>query len=394
MIKKIIYKLSFNRNCSTKIGLSKGLLLLVCSIFTLTTVNAYAYDSKAKYAILYDYNTSTVLYSKSPDEQMTPSSMTKLMTAYITFQHLAKGAIKLGDKFKVSEKAWRMGGSKMFVAINSEIPIDDLLKGIIVQSGNDACVVVAENLASSEENFAQLMNKTAKEIGMTHSSFKNSTGMPEPGHSMTVRDLAILASRIIRDFPQYYYYFSTKEFTYNNIRQTNRNALIFRDIGADGLKTGHTDEGGYGLVGSAKQGERRLIVVVNGLDSDKERADEAETLLNYGFRSFESKTLLNPGQTVSTAEVWMGEKTRVPLVTKDAINLVLPMVSSQKPQIEVKYQGPISAPITKGQEIATLYIKIPDQDEKIIPLYAGENIAKASLLRKFDILISYYLNMK
>ncbi|MCC7260366.1 MAG: D-alanyl-D-alanine carboxypeptidase [Alphaproteobacteria bacterium] len=335
---------------------------------------AQAFDTEAKQAILLDAATHTVLFQKNADDTMTPSSMSKLMTLHVAFDRLKQGSLKLTDEFPVSEKAWRMGGSKTFVALNSKVSVEDLLQGIIVQSGNDACVVLAEGLSGSEEVFAEQMNKDAVKLGLTGSHFVNSTGWPDPNHVMTARDLAILSEHLIEDFPEYYKYFAEREFTYNNITQQNRNPLLGSDLGVDGLKTGHTEDGGYGIAISAKRGEQRLILVVNGLESPKAREEESRKLLQYGFQNFESQTLLRAGEILDYADVWMGKDAQVPLIATKDIALSFPRSAKRDIVLKLKYNNPIPAPITEGMQIATLSIEIPDMPVMEVPLTAGKAV--------------------
>ena len=337
---------------------------------------ASAIETSAREAILLDAETGTVLMSKDPDAPMPPASMSKIMTMYVVFQHLKDGRLSLDDTLPVSEKAWRMGGSKMFVEVGNEVKVEDLIRGVIVQSGNDACVVFAEALAGTEEAFAEEMTRTAREIGMEDSHFANSTGWPDPNQWMTARDLSILAERMIEDFPEYYDYFAEMEFTYNEIRQGNRNPLLYRNIGADGLKTGHTEEAGYGLTASAKQGDRRLILVVNGLDSAQERADESARLISWGFREFENYDLVAKGETVDQAEVWLGKLDAVPLVAPRDIKVTMTRQARREMTAKLIYEGPVPAPIEEGQEIAKLEISAPDMEPMTIPLVAGQPVEK------------------
>ena len=286
--------------------------------------SALGIDTTGKYAYMIDTTTDTVLLDKNGDVPMPPASMTKLMTAYMVFDRLKSGRLSLDDKFQVSEKAWRKGGSKMFVMVNSRVSVRKLLQGIIVQSGNDACIVVAEGLAGSEEAFAEAMTRRAKEIGLTHSQFKNATGWPAEGHHMSAHDLAILAEKIIKEFPEYYPIFSEKNFTYGGIRQGNRNPLLYKDLGVDGLKTGHTEASGYGLVASAVRNGRRLILVINGLSSVNERSSESARLLEWGFRATANYALFKKGETVDHADVWLGQAPQVPLVVDQALTVTLP----------------------------------------------------------------------
>ncbi len=352
-------------------GVALGLALVVAP--------ASAMETPARQAILVDDTTGAVLFEKNAYEPMPPASMSKLMTVYLLFERLALGSIKLDDTFPVSEKAWRMGGSKMFVRVGTNVTVEDLLRGIIVQSGNDACIVVAEGLAGTEEAFAVEMNKKARELGLTGSNFVNSTGWPDPEQVMTAADLALLARRIIRDFPQYYGYFKEKNFTYNKIRQGNRNPLLYRNIGADGLKTGHTEASGYGLTASAKRGDRRLVLVVNGLESVNQRAREAERLLAWGFREFDNYALFKAGDRVDEAEVWLGDAPTVPLVASRDIVVTLARKARRAMTVKVVYDGPIAAPIAKGAEIAKLIVTAPDVEPVEVPLLAGAQIGQLGL---------------
>jgi len=353
-------------------------ILLILIPFT-----ASAFNTKAKYAALLDYDTGEVLYQKNADEKMVPSSMTKVMTAYIVFERLKSGILNLDDEFTVSEKAWKKGGSKMFLRHTERVTVEELLNGIIVQSGNDACITVAEGISSSEESFAELMNETAKRIGLTNSNFVNSTGWPDDGHYMSAKDLAVLARRIIKDFPEYYHYFAKAEYKYSNIKQANRNSLLFRDIGVDGLKTGHTDDGGYGIVISGEKDGRRVLAVVNGLDSEFNRTDEAERLLNYGFRNFTKKTLFKKGQVVDNAQVWQGKTDEVSLSVQNDIELLIPKLSSNDIQVGIEYEGPVASPIKKGDKIGSLFIQIPNMERKRYPLVASDDVKQAGSFNRF-----------
>lgn len=352
--------------------------LLYTALFLLPSFATATTDTKASFAIIYDVETKETLFGKNAHDPMKPSSMTKLMTAYIVFEHLKNGILKLDDTFTVSEDAWRKGGSKMFVGVNTLVKIEDLLRGVIIQSGNDACIVLAEGIAGSEADFATLMNKKAAELGLKDSHFKNATGWPDDGHVMSAHDLAILGARIIEDFPEYYHYYSETEFTYQNITQPNRNLLLKRNENIDGLKTGHTAEAGYGITISGKEEGRRLVVVVNGLESEKARADEAERLFRYGIRYFENQTVFEPDQTVELMEVAYGVDSHVPLITKQPITIVVPKLAKDKVKIEVNYKDEtakkIFAPLSAGTELATLTISIPDQEIKTYPLYSANDV--------------------
>jgi len=338
------------------------------------TTAAAALETAASHAFLIDFQTHAVLLDKNADELMPPASMSKLMTVYLLMDKLADGSVKLTDTFPVSEKAWRKKGSKMFVGIGDKVSVEDLLRGIIVQSGNDACIVVAEALAGSEEAFAEQMTKRAREIGLERSTFANATGWPDPNQRMTARELALLAERTIRDHSQYYEYYSEKSFTYNDIRQGNRNPLLYKDLGADGLKTGHTKESGYGLTASAERDGRRLILVFNGLKSARERSQESERLLAWGFREFNNYRLFQAGDTVAEAEVWLGDDATVPLVVAADVTVTLPRKSRPDMTVKVVYDGPVPAPIAAGTPIARLVIGAPDWADVEVPLVAARNV--------------------
>ncbi|MGE5538644.1 MAG: D-alanyl-D-alanine carboxypeptidase family protein [Gemmatimonas sp.] len=341
-------------------------------------------DTAAKEAIIVDYRTGTVLFDKNADLPVPPASITKLMTVYVVFDRLKKGEMKLTDEFPVSVAAWKKGGaasggSTMFLKVNSMVSLDDLLKGIIIQSGNDACQVVAEGIAGSEDAFADLMNAEAKKIGLTNSNFRDSSGLPDPNHWMTMRDIATLSARIIRDFPEYYHYFGDKEFTYNGIKQGNRNPLLYDTPGADGLKTGHIEASGYSVAGTVLRGNRRLIVVASGMKTMRERAAEIKKLVEWGFREYENVSVLAPGTEVEQAEVWLGTKATVPLVLDQDVTVTVPRGAARQAKVAVKYTGPIPAPIEKGQELAKLVVTIPDRDPIEMPLKAGESVDRLGL---------------
>ncbi len=361
-----------------------GLALLFAALVGgLPMSAASAMETIAREAILVDANTGTVLLEKGADTLAPPASMSKMMTAYLIFEALKEGRIKLDQTLPVTENAWRRGGaasggSTMFLKIGDQVSIEDLIRGIVIQSGNDASIVVAEGLAGSEEAFAERMTKKAKELGMTNTRFQNANGLPDPNEVTSVRDLAILAERTIEDFPEYYHYYSEREFVHNGIKQGNRNPLLYRNIGADGLKTGHTKEAGYCLTASAKQGDRRLIVVVTGLPSMQARADESERLLGYGFREFDDYVLFKGGEEVTKGEVWLGEADTVSIVpAKDAI-VTLPRKVRPDMKVTVVFDGPIPAPITKGQEVAKLVVSAPDTPPKEIPLVAANDVERLS----------------
>ena len=368
----------------------KNLIWLIVAGFAwLGASSASAFETTASEAILIDESTGTVLFEKNADAITFPSSMTKLMTVYLIFERLADGSLSLDDTLPVSEKAWRMGGSKMFVEVDTRVSIADLIRGIVVQSGNDATIVVAEGLAGSEEAFAREMSEKARELGMLSTSYRNASGWPDPEHVTTVRDLAILARATIENFPEYYGFYSETEFTFSDIEQSNRNPLLYAGIGADGLKTGHTEAAGYGLVGSAIQGDRRLIVVVNGLDSSQARASESQRILEWGFREFETYDLFAAGETVEEAEVWLGESERVPLVLDEDLELTLSRASRRDMTVRVLYEGPIPAPIAEGTPIASLIIESPEMVTVERTLLAGANVGELSFMSHLAASIGY-----
>lgn len=364
------------------------------SIVASSAFSATAIETKAEQAIVADVETGTVLLSKNAYKPMYPASMTKMMTAHILFDYLKTGKLQKTDEFPVSEHAWRMGGSKMFVKVNTYVNVDDLLKGIVVQSGNDACLVVAEGISGTEEQFAVLMNKYAEELGMKSTHFKNSTGWPDEEHVTSPYDLYLLARDTIVNYPELYQYYGIKEFTYSNIRQPNRNLLLDRGVGVDGLKTGHTEASGYGITVSGVNPEdgRRIIVVVNGLTSEKERADEAERLLIYGYRNFENKTIFSTGQEVAKADVWFGDAPKVPLLAASDIRLTAPKGDYGNIKLTVKYTGPLQAPVAKGQEVGTLSVKVGEREPQQIPLVAGADVAALSGFGRIAPALRYYMS--
>jgi len=349
-----------------------------------TKAPAGAFDTKAKHAILMNVDADLIFYEKDADTLMSPASMSKLMTLAVVFRELKAGHIKLDDQFKVSEHAWRDGGapsgsSAMFAPLNSTVSVEDLIRGVTVQSGNDACIILAEGISGSEDAFVKEMNKYAKEIGLTKSHFENSTGLPADGHVMTARELALLADYLIKNYPEYYHYFGEKEFVYGKWRFTNRNPLVFEDLGVDGLKTGFIEEAGYGLVASAVRDNQRVIMVVSGLNTKKEREEEPRKLLEWGFKSFKPYRLFDQGEKVSDALVWGGTRHYVPLVGNENIDIILPFNTSGQVTAQIVYDGPIKAPIRKGDQVATLRVTAADtKATNDIPLYAGEDVGQSN----------------
>ena len=339
---------------------------------------AAAVDTEAQQFILMDAGTGMVLAEKNPDEPMYPASMSKIMTLYIVFEHLADGRLALEDSFIVSKKAWRMKGSRTFLEVNSKVTVSELLRGVIVQSGNDASIVLAEGLAGSEAAFADLMNEKGAELDLDDSHFVNATGWPDPDHISTARDIAELSRRIVVDFPEYYPMFAEKSYTYNGIKQGNRNPLLYRYDGADGLKTGYTQASGHGLAASARRGAQRLVLVVNGFNGVDVRARESERLLDYGFRAFKTYVLFRAGQVVDTFDVWLGEADALPLVVESDIVLMMPRKSRKAMVVKIVADGPIAAPVEKGARVATLVVSAPDVETRQWPLLAGASVDSLS----------------
>ena len=345
-----------------------ALLLLAASARADTTI--------APNAILVDGTTGTVLLEKGADEPLPPASMSKLMTVQMVFERLKAGVLSMDQTFPVSHKAWKMGGSKTFVRVNTRVSIADLLRGVIVQSGNDASIVLAEGISGSEEIFAEAMTTRARELGLGSVSFRNATGWPHPEHAISVRDLARLAQILVTEYPEHYGMFAEREFTFSGIEQRNRNPLLGRVPGADGLKTGHTSASGYGLTASAERDGRRLYLVLNGLKTAGSRAREAERLIEWGFREFAAYPLLKKGETVETAAVWLGSLDRVPLVADRDVVLSLKRQARSGLRASVRWKGPVIAPVASGQQLATLHLEAPGIQPVEHPLYAGTAVER------------------
>ena len=348
----------------------------------LATLPANALDTAARSAMVVDMSSGAVLLEKNVDAPLPPASMSKLMTLNMVFEALQQGRLSLDEKFRVSVKAWKMGGSKMFVREGDRIRIEDLVRGVIIHSGNDACVVLAEGLAGSEDAFAKRMTDRALELGMKNSTFANATGWPHPKHRMSARDLIFLSQRMIEEFPEYYHYFAETDFTWDKIKQNNRNPLLYLDIGADGLKTGHTEEAGYGLVGSAIRGDRRIAFIISSLDSSKSRSVESERLTTWAFREFKTGKIANAGQIVGEAEVWIGDADTVPLAPKDDVIATAPFGELDKMKVTVRYDGPIEAPIALGQPIAELIVESPGLPAVSTPLVAAAAVERGGLISR------------
>ncbi|MBM3606382.1 MAG: D-alanyl-D-alanine carboxypeptidase [Alphaproteobacteria bacterium] len=344
---------------------------------------AQAFDTTATAAWVYDVPTGTVLMEKNADTAIPPASMSKLMTLYMLFEALEEGRVQLDTQLPVSTRARQMGGSTMFLNELDRPTVEQLIKGIIVLSGNDACVVVAEGLAGTEEAFARQMTERGRQMGLTHSTFRNSTGWPDPQHRMSAEDLGIVATRLIEDFPQFYDNFSLTEYRFDDrapSNRFNRNPILRLGIGADGLKTGHTQEAGYGLVGSAVQDGRRVIFVISGLQSDRARAEESERIVNWAFRQFTMQSLVPAGDTVLEAPVWLGTMGRVGLTTQNGVNVLVPAGVQDQVKVEVVYDSPIPAPITKGDRVGQLVVTIPGTRDTVTPLIAASDVPEAGFL--------------
>ncbi len=367
----------------------KHLLRVAVVAMTLfVNIKSYAIETTAKQAYMIDATTGQVLFAKNEEEKMSPSSMSKLMTCYMVFEALKNGTFKLDDKMTVSKKAWQMQGSKMFVPVEQQVSIEDLIRGVVVQSGNDASVVLAEGMAGTEEEFANRLNNKAKDLGLNNSNFKNATGWPEAEHYMSAKDLVTLAQRVITDFPEYYKYFSEIEFVYNNISQPNRNILLTRGLGVDGLKSGHTDIAGYGIVVSALRNDRRLILVMNGLTSEEERASEAQSLLNYGFMNFTNIDIAKTSAALLSTNVWLGKLDKVNLTAKQDIIITVAADQSKSIKASANYISPVYAPISTEEQFGTLNIQV-GQEKRTIPLYAVEKVEKLSLFKKIVVWFKY-----
>ena len=370
-------------------------ICLFCS-----TAEAAVMGTEAKYAIIMDYDTGTVLLSKEADKSVPPASMSKLMTIYILMEKLKHGVLSPDDEFTVSENAWKKGGIKtgsstMFLKVGEKVKVGDLLKGIIIQSGNDACIVVAENISGSESKFAEEMNRKAEELGLKNSHFKNSTGWPATGHNMSTSDIGLLSLRIIKDFPEYYSLFAEKSFTHNGIKQGNRNPLLYSMQGvADGLKTGHTEASGFGLAASGKdESGRRIILVLNGLKSMKSRREESTRLMNWAMREFENTLLFSKDSIVSEIPVFMGESKTVKAVPKEDIIITNSKTGKKSIKVTLSYNKPLFAPISKGTEIGKIIVSSPDFSDKEFILISQEDVSELGLLGKLMERIKYLLGI-
>jgi D-alanyl-D-alanine carboxypeptidase (penicillin-binding protein 5/6) len=349
--------------------------------------NAQLYQTKAKQALLLDADTGTILFAKEADAKIPPASLAKIMTMEVVFNQLKNGNLSLDDNFFVSENAWRKGGtssggSTMFAKLNSEIPLGDLIRGVIIQSANDGSIVIAEGLGGSEAAFSNLMNERARAIGLSNSNFVNSTGLPAEGQFVSIRDLAKLSRHVISEYPDFYKFYSEPEFEWNKINQRNRNPLLRMKIGADGMKTGYTEASGYAIVGSAVRDGQRLIAVLSGMESKKQRAEEARKILDWGFRAFEKINLFAEGEVLGQASVYGGQKSGVDVVGKGPVEIYLPIGNRDKLRARIVYKGPIMPPVEEGAQVATLKVWIGDELSQEIDLYAGETVEKGGLQRQ------------
>ena len=373
-------------------------IIVAAFLSTCLLSQAYSFDTTARAAYVVDQNSGTILLSKNSDLPLPPASMSKLMTLYMTFEFIKAGRLRLDEKLPVSKNAASYTGSTMFLNPTDRVAVLDLIRGIIVLSGNDACAVIAEALSpdGTEAGFAKIMTKRGNQIGLTNSTFKNSNGWPADGHQMSVRDLGILAGKLITDFPEYYPMFAEQTYEFDGrapANSRNRNPLLGLGIGADGLKTGHTKEAGYGLVGSAKQDGRRIIFVLSGLNTLEDRAQEAETIVNWAFRQFKTEKFGKGGSEVAKAKVWNGKSRQVSLVLEGDLNVMQPVLSSSEPSFAVEYIGPIKAPIKKGDKIAELVINSPDLPETRHSLLAGNNVSIGGFFVQVRTAGQYLFNM-
>ena len=366
-------------------------LIFVFFLFLVLSKNVFAIETIAKQAILYDMDTKSVLFKKNSDQLVSPSSMSKIMTIYYVFKKISEGELSLQDEFIVSKKAWKKGGSKMFVKVNEKVKVEDLIRGIIVQSGNDACIVLAEGLSGSEKLFSEELTELGKEIGLKNSFFTNSTGWPDPQHLMTVDDLLTLSIRTIKDFPDLFHYYSEKEFTFSGIKQLNRNPLLFTDLNSDGLKTGHTSLGGYGLVATVKKNDRRLILVLNGLNSSKDRAKEAQRLLKIGFNQYEILKIAEANEKLKTLNVWGGDKKKINIFSKDEIKITIPKKIKKQLTFVIKYQSPLIPPIKSEEPIGEFLIKKNKEILKKFKLFTDQNVKKMNFFQKIGHNFRYLL---
>ncbi len=377
-------------SCSKRFYSIKNIFYLIAFVLALSGFNSALAampipappDVAAKNYFVVDFASGKVLAEKKPDAQVEPASITKIMTAYVIYKEMEAGRLAMDDIVDISEKAWRMGGSRMYLEVNTRVPVSELLKGLVIQSGNDASVALAEHVAGTEEAFVQLMNQYAKKLGMTNTHFVNSTGWPDKKHLTTARDIATLAVAFISEFPEYYTLYSEKEFTYNSIKQYNRNKLLWRDETVDGMKTGHTESAGYCLVSSALRGDMRIVSVVLGTDSKKARANVSQALLNYGFRFYESHTLYDAGEVLSRPRVWRGEIETLAVGLDKELAITIPRGAYDKLEAVMDIDKNIEAPIAKGQQIGLVKVSLEGEELASVPLVALETVNEGNLFQQ------------
>lgn len=364
--------------------LTRLCVALVAALALPLTATAQAeYGGRAPNVLVLDYNTGQVLIDRNADVPLPPASMSKLVTLEMLFEAIAENRIQMDTQWSVSERAHAMGGSRMFLERRHRPTTEDLIRGIAVLSGNDASVVVAEGLYGSEEAYAVQATARMRNLGLTQTTIVNASGWPHPEHRMSLRDLSVLSAHMIRTFPQFYAYLAEREFTWNNITQPNRVPLLNAGVGLDGLKTGHTNEAGFALTGSAVQGNRRIIFVFSGLESAQQRTEEAERIINWAFRQFSERRLAEPGVEIAQADVWMGAARRVALVSPDPVAVLVPLTATGEVSARVEYDGPISAPIAQGQPLGRLIVSIPGSGDATFPLVAGADVAEGGILTRF-----------
>jgi serine-type D-Ala-D-Ala carboxypeptidase (penicillin-binding protein 5/6) len=371
-----------------------GLAVLASSAGAATEAAMPTIETSAQYAYAIDFNTGAVMLDKAGEERIQPASLSKMMTAYVVFEYLKKGQAKLDDTLPVSVKAWekhKTGESNMFVPLGGRVKIEDLIRGMIIQSGNDACVVLAEGLAGSTDAFVAQMNATAQKLGLAHTHFADVDGLPDPEEYTTAHDLAMLARHLIADFPERYHYEAEKEFTYNNIKQGNRNPLLYKDLGVDGIKTGHTEEAGYSLAASALRDGRRVIVILAGMHSMQERADEGAKVVDWTYRAFNDYTVLKAGDRVDDAPVWLGEETKVPATSSKDVIVTLPRADRSALKVTAVYDGEVKAPVAKGETVGKLMIAAPTMATMEVPLIAAEPVARLNPLGRIAAAAGYFL---
>ena len=364
---------------------------LICLLIILNNQNLFSFDTSAENALLIDFDTNQILYSKNEEKKIYPASMSKLMTLYILFDSLKKGIVTLDNKFVVSRNAYQKEGSTIYAELGTEISVQNLIRGIIVSSGNDACIIVAEALSGSEDNFANQMNFYAEEMGLRNSNFKNSSGLHNDDHYTSAEDLVKLSNLLITDFPDYYPYFAERSFTWNSIIQYNRNNILRLDLGVDGLKTGYTSKSGYGVIVSSEKNGRRLIGIVTGLKSVDDRTNEISRLINYGYRGFKSYSVFKDNQIIDYAKVWKGNKNNLPLIVDKDINLLLDIPGRRGINVEYKYNEPIYAPIFKGDVVGSIDIIIPGRKNIKLDLLAGEDVKQVNFFTGFIRSLDYFL---